>query len=190
METDFWGALRAVLNIAAPAATIAAPILIAVSVYLASRDKKRRKDDPERRPSRLPAVLVIAGIGLAVLMNLLYFAASVKYYAAREQRVADAPSFTITSENLHDGVWDTVIGKEQGENKSPQLSWEPVEGANAYGILMMQETGCTGRPAWSRPPASRWDMPVLTPMWDPTRPPERPIPIRSMLPLSGRQTRM
>ena len=29
------------------------------------------------------------------------------------------------------------IGKEQGENKSPQLSWEPVEGANAYGILMI-----------------------------------------------------
>ncbi|MBR2087068.1 MAG: hypothetical protein IJ906_08035 [Oscillospiraceae bacterium] len=137
METDFWGTLRAVLNIAAPAATIAAPILIAVSVYLASRDRKCRKDDPERRPSRLPAVLVIAGIGLAILMNLLFFVVSVKYYAAREQRVAAVPSFPITSENLHDGVWDTVIGKEQGENKSPQLSWEPVEGANAYGILMI-----------------------------------------------------
>ena len=137
MGPNIWGNLRAVLNIAAPAATIAAPILIAVSLYLFSRDKRLRKDDPERRPSKLPAFLIIGGILLAVILNFLYFVVSVKYYAASETNVAQLPSFTVTSENLHDGAWDAVIGKTQGENRSPQLAWEPVEGASAYGILMI-----------------------------------------------------
>ena len=137
MDHTFWASLRAILNIATPAADIAAPILIAVSAYLSGRDKQLRKEDPERRPSKLPAILILIGIGLAIFLNFLFFAVSVKYYNTREQDVTKLPSFTVTSENLHDGVWDDVIGKEQGENKSPQLSWEHVEGAAAYGILMI-----------------------------------------------------
>ena len=47
------------------------------------------------------------------------------------------PAFTVTSENLTDGVWDLSIGKHSGENLSPQLSWEPVTGAACYVIYMV-----------------------------------------------------
>ena len=48
------------------------------------------------------------------------------------------PAITLTSENLHDGVWDAVISNtNKGENRSPQLSWEPVAGAACYAVYMV-----------------------------------------------------
>lgn len=48
------------------------------------------------------------------------------------------PVFEVTSENLHDGVWDDVISNTSaGENKSPDLSWESVDGANSYVLYMI-----------------------------------------------------
>lgn len=50
---------------------------------------------------------------------------------------AEYESFTVSSEDLHDGVWDSVItNTDNGSNVSPQLSWEPVEGAEGYVIYM------------------------------------------------------
>ena len=49
--------------------------------------------------------------------------------------------FEVTSEDLHNGIWDTVITKtKNGSNVSPQLSWEPVEGAQSYIIYMIDTT--------------------------------------------------
>lgn len=47
-------------------------------------------------------------------------------------------TFALTSENLVDGVWDMkVVNTDGGENLSPQLSWEPVEGATCYAVYML-----------------------------------------------------
>ena len=47
-------------------------------------------------------------------------------------------TFELTSEDLHDGVWDDVVSfTDKGSNVSPQLSWEPVEGASTYAIYML-----------------------------------------------------
>ncbi len=46
-------------------------------------------------------------------------------------------TFEVTSEDLVDGVWADVISKDQGDNVSPQLSWEEVEGAEVYIIYMV-----------------------------------------------------
>lgn len=55
-----------------------------------------------------------------------------------ENLVSAYASFELSSENIKRGVWDDVISyTDQGENKSPQLSWEPVEGAEVYGIYMI-----------------------------------------------------
>lgn len=56
-----------------------------------------------------------------------------------EKAVSDGlPQFDISSDDLHDGVWDTVItNTDYGKNVSPQLSWEPVEGAKSYVIYMV-----------------------------------------------------
>lgn len=49
--------------------------------------------------------------------------------------------FELTSADLHDGVWDTVItNTEFGSNVSPQLSWQAVEGAQVYAIYMVDTT--------------------------------------------------
>ena len=46
-------------------------------------------------------------------------------------------TFKVTSTSLSDGVWNDIISNTDiGENKSPQLSWEPVEGAKVYAIYM------------------------------------------------------
>ena len=56
--------------------------------------------------------------------------------------------FDLSSEDLHDGVWDTDITKtKNGSNRSPQLSWQPVEGASCYAVYMI-DTGSTGYSSW------------------------------------------
>ena len=56
--------------------------------------------------------------------------------------------FEVTSEDLHDGIWDTVITKtKNGSNVSPQLSWEPVEGAQSY-IIYMVDTSASNWMHW------------------------------------------
>ncbi len=50
-------------------------------------------------------------------------------------------TFELTSEDLHNGVWDNVISNTlAGENVSPQLSWEPVDDALFYVIYMVDTT--------------------------------------------------
>lgn len=49
--------------------------------------------------------------------------------------------FDIQSENLKDGKWDDVISNtDKGENRSPQLSWEPAEDASSYAIYMVDSS--------------------------------------------------
>ena len=50
--------------------------------------------------------------------------------------VSAYPAFTVTSQSLHDGKWDDVTAYED-KNASPELTWEPVEGATTYVIYMI-----------------------------------------------------
>ncbi len=57
---------------------------------------------------------------------------------SKELDLSKLSTFELSSEDLHDGVWDTVITKtEKGENRSPQLSWKPVDGASCYAVFMI-----------------------------------------------------
>ena len=48
------------------------------------------------------------------------------------------PTFEVTSADLKDCVWDSKISNTSyGENISPELSWEPVEGATQYAVFMI-----------------------------------------------------
>ena len=48
------------------------------------------------------------------------------------------PTMTVTSENEKNGVWNDIISKtDKGQNRSPQLSWDSVEGASSYVIYMI-----------------------------------------------------
>ena len=134
MSIEFLNTLHSVMGIVCPASLIAAALLLPVSLYLTSRCKQQNKR------SRIPFFLGFGSVCLVILCYVLYFMISVKLYSQSENRMAELPAFTVTSENLHDGVWDDVIGRDKGENKSPQLSWEPVEGAESYAIVMIDET--------------------------------------------------
>ena len=47
----------------------------------------------------------------------------------------------ITSEDIKDGKWvDSVACNSVGKNESPQLKWDPVEGAGGYVIYMLDTT--------------------------------------------------
>ena len=57
-------------------------------------------------------------------------------------------TFKVTSTSLSDGVWDDIISNTDiGENRSPQLSWEPVEGACEYAVYMF-DTNTNGYLHW------------------------------------------
>ena len=57
-------------------------------------------------------------------------------------------TFKVTSTSLSNGVWDDIISNTDiGENRSPQLSWEPVEGASEYAVYMF-DTNTNGYLHW------------------------------------------
>ncbi len=52
--------------------------------------------------------------------------------------ISSVPSFEVTSQNLNNGIWDDAISNTNaGENLSPELSWEEVDGASMYVIYMV-----------------------------------------------------
>ncbi|MCR5275039.1 MAG: hypothetical protein K6E26_06720, partial [Clostridiales bacterium] len=50
-----------------------------------------------------------------------------------DEYIGQYKAFVVTSESLHDGYWDDETSDTNGNpNLSPQLSWDPVEGASCY----------------------------------------------------------
>ena len=131
--------LHSILYVCCIVADIAVPVAIILSVAIIIINGQKIKKDPSTKKSGLPVILIVGTILLAIVMNFLYFAVAVKKYAKSEESVDELPGFSVTSESLHDGEWDTEIGRNS-ENKSPQLSWDPVSGAKAYSIIMIDET--------------------------------------------------
>ena len=47
-------------------------------------------------------------------------------------------AFAVTTNSLKDGYWDEITANTvSGQNLSPDLNWEPVEGASCYAIYMV-----------------------------------------------------
>jgi phosphatidylethanolamine-binding protein (PEBP) family uncharacterized protein len=58
-----------------------------------------------------------------------------------EAESAWAEISNITSEDIKDGKWvDSVACNSIGKNESPQLKWDPVEGAGGYVVYMLDTT--------------------------------------------------
>ena len=55
-----------------------------------------------------------------------------------DEFVGSYAAFAVTSNSLHDGYWDEITANTvDGQNASPDLSWEPVEGASCYAVYMV-----------------------------------------------------
>lgn len=73
---------------------------------------------------------------------------------------AKLPAITLSSDDLHDGVWDADITKtENGSNRSPALTWEPVEGAACYAVYMV-DTTATFWLHWKSPEVTETELPA------------------------------
>lgn len=48
------------------------------------------------------------------------------------------PEFEVSSSCLNNGIWDTKItNTDSGDNISPDITWEPVDGASQYVVIML-----------------------------------------------------
>lgn len=55
-----------------------------------------------------------------------------------DEFISKYAAFTVTSESLENGKWKEITASTvAGQSLSPQLSWEPVEGATVYAIYMI-----------------------------------------------------
>lgn len=55
-----------------------------------------------------------------------------------DEFVGSYAAFAVTTNSLKDGYWDEITANTvSGQNLSPDLSWEPVEGASYYAIYMV-----------------------------------------------------
>ena len=55
-----------------------------------------------------------------------------------DEFVGSYAAFAVTTNSLNDGYWDEITANTvSGQNLSPDLSWEPVEGASCYAIYMV-----------------------------------------------------
>ena len=87
-------------------------------------------------------VFRFASLGCFIAIALLFvahFAVSVLQYQSTPP--ADYYQFNVTSEDLHGVYWDVKISHDKGEDLSPQLSWDPVEGATCYAVYMIDPDG-------------------------------------------------
>ena len=81
--------------------------------------------------------------------------------------------FALSSSDLHDGVWDTVITKtDNGSNRSPQLSWASVDGAGCYAIFMV-DTSAGNWLHWKSVSESETELPAG---WAPEKEYKGPYP--------------
>ena len=107
-----------------------APVSLAVMIFCNVKKQKRPK------AAKISVGVFIGMVLLTAGCYLSFFLISVKLY--RSLDLEKLPTFTVTSEELQDGVWDAVISNtSQGENRSPSLSWEPVDGATCYAVCMV-----------------------------------------------------
>ena len=88
-------------------------------------------------------VFRFASLGCFIAIALLFvahFAVSVLQYQSTPP--ADYYQFNVTSEDLHGVYWDVKISHDKGEDLSPQLSWDPVEGATCYAVYRCGISPC------------------------------------------------
>ena len=86
--------------------------------------------------------MVVAGLLVGVLFPLsfvgYYMISVAQYYSLK---YADIQSFNATSADLVDGVWDVSISHDKGSDKSPEVTWDAIDGASCYVVYMIDPDG-------------------------------------------------
>ena len=128
------GILRSIISVVGLAGLFGLVPVTLIILLFCIRNKAKHPKAPKIAGSIFAGAIVLtAGSYLA------FFLLSAKLYSSLD--LEKLPTFTVTSDELHDGVWDPVISNTpKGKNRSPSLSWEPVQGASCYAVCMVDET--------------------------------------------------
>ena len=130
---NIYNIIKMILSVIALAAFVVETIyLIKWLVMFISRNPDKEK----RNRTAIITVIAFAVFGLSLFLSL---AVSIKQYT-KPFDLSQAPTFTVQSDSLKDGVWDEEIGAKHG-NKSPELHWDSVENAPIYAIVMIDPDG-------------------------------------------------
>ena len=107
------------------------------------------KDGRKVRISLNKAIITLIITGIVAAMGIMLANNMTKYiyksrnghYDKTTQEFKEKATMTITSKDLTNGVWnDQITNTDKGDNLSPDLSFEKVDGADYYFIYMVDET--------------------------------------------------
>ena len=86
-------------------------------------------------------IIFAFGVTMAFSMTKYIYKSRHGSYDKTIDEFKDKATMTVTSEDLQDGKWnDRITNTENGENLSPEISFDKVEGAEYYFIYMVDET--------------------------------------------------
>lgn len=95
--------------------------------------------NPDKKKRNNIAKVILVSFVITVISMFTHFVVAVKQYSSPLD-ISTLPTFDITSDDLHGGVWDKKIGAKH-DNLSPQLSWDKVSSAEKYAIVMIDHDG-------------------------------------------------
>lgn len=95
--------------------------------------------NPDKKKRNNIAKVILISFITTVISLFAHFILAVKQYS-RPLDISTLPTFNVTSDDLHEGVWYDKIGDKHG-NLSPELSWDKVTSAEKYAIVMIDHDG-------------------------------------------------
>ena len=96
-----------------------------------------RNPDLKKRSNIAKGLLIT--VIISVFSMFVHFVVAVKQYSGPLD-ISKLPTFNVSSSDLHDGAWDEKIGAKHG-NISPELTWDKVNYAGKYAIIMIDHGG-------------------------------------------------
>ncbi len=129
--------------------------LLAAFCFYRQRDPQKYIDSVDICDGRKVRTSLMEAVGILIVLSLMAafsvaMAHSMTEYTYKSRNghydkdlsdFQEKASLTVFSNNLHDGVWDAKItNTADGQNLSPHLYFDPVEGADHYVIYMVDES--------------------------------------------------
>ena len=83
---------------------------------------------------------IIAAVVLFILCPVCFAASFMTAVKQYKFDINECRSFEVTSKDINEGFWDVKISHDKGSDLSPELTWEPVDGASCYAVYMLDLT--------------------------------------------------
>ncbi len=89
----------------------------------------------------ITSIISAIGVTFAFTMTEYIYKSRHGHYDKTLDEFKEKATMTVTSKDLQGGVWsDRITNTEKGENLSPELSFDKVDGADYYFIYMVDES--------------------------------------------------